>query len=238
MGDIRRVTENGKVKRPPAIRPRLRSRAESTAANHTPLTPRQQRFVLEYVRDLNVKAASKRAGYSSTRADLTGRALLRVPKVAAAVQAKLDETARAAKMDAVEVLSCSVEMLQSDVRDIMDDAGNYRPLSEWPTVWRKMLSSFDVETIRNAKGDEVGRITKVKFIDKIKVLELIGKHINVRAFVTQHEVSGPDGGPIKVTSVDRVPTDRLEQMREWLMDAAANRALPTNAPIDAEMVEG
>jgi hypothetical protein len=53
-----------------------------------PLTPKQQRFVAEYLEDLNATAAYRRAGYVA-RNDNTAAAgastLLRNPKVAAAV---------------------------------------------------------------------------------------------------------------------------------------------------------
>ena len=50
-----------------------------------PLNARQQRFVAEYAIDLNATQAAIRAGYSETRAAVTGHELLKNPAIADAV---------------------------------------------------------------------------------------------------------------------------------------------------------
>jgi phage terminase small subunit len=184
------------------------------------LTPRQMRFVLEYLHDLNPTAAARRAGYTGKNIDSVARILMRTPKVAAAIQKHMDGAVKDAKIDAAGVLAHAVEMLRADIVDIMDDKGGYKPISKWPPIWRQMLSACEVRAIMNFKGEDVGTVTDVRFADRLKVLELIGRHIDVRAFVTQHEVSGPGGRPIAVIDVTRISTDRLEQMRHWLMEVA------------------
>lgn len=60
------------------------------------MTPKQQRFVEEYLIDLNATAAARRAGYSSRTADRIGPELLGKTCVAEAIaagQAKLSEKA-------------------------------------------------------------------------------------------------------------------------------------------------
>lgn len=54
-----------------------------------PLTPRQARFVEEYVIDLNGLAAAIRAGYARKGAEVTASKLLRVPKVKNEIDAHL-----------------------------------------------------------------------------------------------------------------------------------------------------
>ena len=49
------------------------------------LTPKQQCFAEEYIKDLNASAAAKRAGYSTKRSDQTGSRLLSYGKVSIAV---------------------------------------------------------------------------------------------------------------------------------------------------------
>lgn len=61
------------------------------------LTPKQQRFVSEYLLDLNATAAARRAGYSARNADKIGPRLVGQSRVAAAIAAKKAE--RAAKSD-------------------------------------------------------------------------------------------------------------------------------------------
>jgi len=58
------------------------------------LTPRQQRFVTEYLRDYNATRAAIRAGFSERNADKIGSKVCHKPHVAAEIQAGLAEQAR------------------------------------------------------------------------------------------------------------------------------------------------
>lgn len=51
-------------------------------------TPRQARFVEEFLTDLNATQAAIRAGYSPNGAAVTGSRLLRNPKIAVAIAAQ------------------------------------------------------------------------------------------------------------------------------------------------------
>lgn len=60
------------------------------------MTPKQQRFVEEYLVDLNASAAARRAGYSPRTADAIGRENLGKPTIASAIaeaRRKLSEQA-------------------------------------------------------------------------------------------------------------------------------------------------
>ena len=61
------------------------------------LTPKQARFVEEYLLDLNAAAAARRAGYSEKNTDSIAAQLLRKPKVSEAVQSAV--AARSAKTE-------------------------------------------------------------------------------------------------------------------------------------------
>lgn len=71
------------------------------------LTPQQQRFVDEYLIDLNATAAYKRAGYKGTgnAAEVTASKLLRTTKVQHAVNAAKQERAQRTRIDADQVLA-------------------------------------------------------------------------------------------------------------------------------------
>lgn len=76
------------------------------------MTPRQERFVQEYLIDLNATRAAIRAGYSPGRADNTGSLLLKNPEVAEAVQAAKQERAEEAKIDQRYVVDNLVEIVE------------------------------------------------------------------------------------------------------------------------------
>ncbi len=62
------------------------------------------------------------------------------------------------------------------------------------------MSCLDVdETI--VGGEKQGQVTKIRLSDRIRRLELIGKHINIQAFAERKEIGGIGGGPIEVNDL-------------------------------------
>src|SRR5262249_53848390 len=105
------------------------------------LRARHQLFVAEYLKDLSVADAAKRAGYNPKSAGSVGNRLLRKPHIAAAVDAAKAERAARCQIDADTVLRYLAEMVEADVRDIVDEFGRYKKIVEWPPVWRRMLQA-------------------------------------------------------------------------------------------------
>lgn len=157
------------------------------------MTPKQQRFVEEYLIDLNATQAAIRAGYAAKDADVQGPRLLGNVGVAEAIEKAQDKRAGKVGIDAEYVLNRLVEIDQMDVLDIMDEKMAIKPVSEWPKVWRQYLSGFDLAEMFEGTGDDramVGIMKKIKWPDKTKNLELLGKHINVQAFKDRVEQTG------------------------------------------------
>jgi len=66
--------------------------------------------------------------------------------------------------------------------------GCYRPLEQWPAIWRRMLSAADVKEIfehskdgEGASWDKIGEVIKLKFVDPLKLMELLMRHSKVDA---------------------------------------------------------
>ncbi|MGE4334978.1 MAG: terminase small subunit [Pigmentiphaga sp.] len=158
------------------------------------LTPKQLRFVEEYLVDLNATQAAIRAGYSKRTAGQIGDENLKKPQIAAAIQAAQAERSQATKIDAEYVLNRLGEIDKMDALDILADDGSIKPIRDWPKIWRQMISGLDVMEI--ATGDEEKRLAvvkKIKWPDKIKNLEMIGRHVGVQAFKDKLEHSGTVG---------------------------------------------
>nr|WP_164508640.1 hypothetical protein [Halomonas aestuarii] len=71
-----------------------------------------------------------------------------------------------------------------DVIDILNDDGGLKPIRDWPKVWRTTISGLDLSELWEGHGDErqlVGLLKKIKWPDKPKNLELLGKHVAVQA---------------------------------------------------------
>lgn len=152
------------------------------------LTPKQQRFVDEYLVDLNATQACIRAGYSKKTAYSMGEENLRKPEIKKAIEQAQQQRQQRTKINADYVLNRLVQVDQLDVLDILDSQGNFKPISEWSKEWRLNLSSFEI--ISTPNGDIV---KKIKFPDKVKNLELLGRHIQVGAWSDKKEITGKDG---------------------------------------------
>lgn len=164
-------------------------------------------FCREYIIDLNGTQAAIRADFSEKTANrIASRLLSRVDiqgRIAELRSVRIEEV----RIDANYVLRRLIEIDQMDVLDIMDDNMSFRPLREWPKVWRQYLSGVDLSEMFEGKGDEremVGILKKIKWPDKVKNLELLGKHIGVGAFTEKVDHTSSDGSmsPAKPTRAE------------------------------------
>ncbi|HAE77919.1 terminase small subunit [Morganella morganii] len=161
------------------------------------LTDKQEMFCREYLIDLNATQAAIRAGYSEKTANRTASENLSKPDIQIRISELMKERSDRLQIDADYVLNRLVEIDQMDVLDILHDDGGIKPIYEWPKVWRTSLSGMDLAEMFESKDGErdlVGILKKIKWPDKVKNLELLGKHISVQAFREQikseHDVVG------------------------------------------------
>lgn len=150
------------------------------------LTPKQQRFVEEYLIDLNATQAAIRSGYSEKTAKVIAAQNLSKLNVQEAIEEAQSKRAEQTQIDAAYVLRRLVEIDQMDVLDIMDDQMKIRPVNEWPKVWRQYV--VNLENLELSDGE--GCFKKIKWPDKVKNLELLGRHVSVGAFKDKVEHSG------------------------------------------------
>jgi len=163
------------------------------------MNKRQKLFVMEYTKDLNATQAAIRAGYSKRTARSVASEILTKPDINEAIAKAVEDRTKAVGIDAAYVLMRLKEINEMDVLDILNDDLSIRSLSEWPKVWRTMISGIDVNTIRQRSDDdtvEESILKKMKWPDKVKNLELIGKHVDVQAFNDRIDVK------LKVTLED------------------------------------
>lgn len=154
------------------------------------LTARQRRFVDEYLVDLNATQAAIRAGYSAKTARQTAAENLSKPVISEAIAAAKSARSERTKIDADWLLRRLADEAEADVADLYDENGSLRPVQDWPPIWRKgLVAGLDVEEVKE-EGVVVGLIRKVKLSDRVKRLELIGKHVEVQAFKDHVEQSG------------------------------------------------
>ncbi|HCJ7330187.1 terminase small subunit [Enterobacter hormaechei] len=156
------------------------------------LTDKQEMFCREYLIDLNATQAAIRAGYSAKTANRTASENLSKPDVKSRIAELKTQRNDLVGINATYVLNRLVEIDQMDVLDILNSTGELKPVAEWPKVWRTTLSGLDVMTVAG-DGDTAGLLKKIKWPDKVKNLELLGKHIDVNAFKETIDHKSSDG---------------------------------------------
>lgn len=157
------------------------------------LTHRQQRFVDEYLLDLNATQACIRAGYSEKTASRIGPELLGKTCVKAALALELEKRANRTRVDADWVLKRLAAMADADMADLYGEDGILKPVKDWPDVWRRGLVA-GVETLeeRDREGNVIGQVRKVKLADRMRSMELIGRHVDVGAWRDKLDVTVTD----------------------------------------------
>ena len=173
------------------------------------LAPRQSRFVDEYLVDLNATQAAIRAGYSEKTADSQSARLLVNVKVQSTIQGRMHRRSERTEVDSDYVLRRLADIDEMDILDILTDDGALKPIKDWPKTWRTTLSGLDISTtITNFKEELTENILKkIKWPDKVKNLELIGKHVDVQAWRERLEHTGPNGGPIQTINSEMTPQE-------------------------------
>ena len=175
------------------------------------LTDKQEMFCREYLIDLNATQAAIRAGYSEKTANRIAAQLLSKVDIQNSIAQLKAQRNEQVNIDAAYVLRRLVEIDQMDVLDIMTDDMSIKPVSEWPASWRRYLSGFDLADMFEGRGEDremVGILKKVKWPDKVKNLELLGKHVSVMAFKEQIDQ--------KVTATHNImPVPTCDSAESW-----------------------
>lgn len=159
------------------------------------MTGRQARFCDEYLLDLNATQAAIRAGYSPRTADTQGPRLLQNVGVRARIDAAMAEQSRRTGVTADRVIRELARVAFVNAPDVinMDEASIRSDATRDDTA---AIASVRVKTIPGNDHDGVER--EIKLADKLRALELLGKHTGL--FGDKLSITGADGGPIETES--------------------------------------
>lgn len=152
------------------------------------LTDKQKIFCQEYIKDLNATQAAIRAGYSEETARSIASENLSKPDIKAEIDRLKLERSRDTKIDANWLLTRLAAESEADLSDLYDEDGRLLPVKDWPEIWRKGL----VAGVKTAVSEDGVAIIDVKVSDRVRRLELIGKHISVQAFQENVNHTGLD----------------------------------------------
>jgi len=143
------------------------------------LTPKQQRFVEEYLIDLNATQAAIRAGYSEKTAKSIGQENLTKPDI----QKEIEE----AQSKLSERTGITQEYVLNNIQKVVERC------MQQEAVRARDGSPLLVE---GPEGD-LACLFEFKETGALKGLELLGKHLGL--FKDKIEHTGKDGGPIDLS---------------------------------------
>ena len=134
------------------------------------LTEKQQRFVDEYIVDLNATRAAIRAGYSPKTAESQGARLLRNAKVQEAVRNAKQSRQERTRVTADQTVREIARIAFADPRGLVNEKGGAKSLHELDDNLAAAVSSIEV--------DEYGKV-KYKLWVKNQALDMLMKHMGL-----------------------------------------------------------
>lgn len=147
------------------------------------LSPKQARFVEEYLLDLNATQAAIRAGYKPDCAQRMGSENLSKPLVAAAIQAQMEARSQRTEISQDRVLAEYAKLAFLDPRKFYDDKGCLIPIHELPDDAAACIAGMDVVTERAGKdadgAPEFATVRKIKLVDKKGALDSVARHLGM-----------------------------------------------------------
>lgn len=170
------------------------------------LNDKQQRFVAEYLVDQNATQAYIRAGYVARghSAEVNAERLLRQAEVRAAVDAEMAKS--------LDKLAITRERVLAEIARVA--FGDKRKLMAWGPGGVILTDSTTLDDDDAAMVAEVSETTsatggslKLKTHDKVKALELLGRHLAL--FTDKTEVTGKGGGPLETRRAVHLSDDEL-----------------------------
>jgi len=169
------------------------------------LTAKQQAFVKHYLVSLNASKSCIEAGYSPKYANRQAAALLAKPHIQEAIREEMAKRCERVEVTQDQVVAELAKVAFGDPRAVM----------EWGPEGVTMKASSELNDTDAAQVAEVsesvtkeGGSQRIKLHDKLKALELLGKHLGM--FVDKKELSGPNGAPLEPTTIKVVFTDDPE----------------------------
>jgi phage terminase small subunit len=155
------------------------------------MTPKQERFVQEYLIDLNATQAAIRAGYSEKTARQIGQQNLSKPDIAKAIKSAMDKREQRTQVTQDQVVNELRKIAFADMRylarwgkspiDATSEAADPNGLGVYPV---ELIPSEEIDEDIAAAISEVSLTQtgiKVKLHDKLGALEKLGKHLGIFA---------------------------------------------------------
>lgn len=181
------------------------------------LTPKQKAFVQEYLVDLNATQAAIRAGYSQKTAYRTGADNLIKPQIQNALNEAMKNREIRTEITQDKVLKELAKVAFSNGADFAQVKTEKRKKQIWndstqeydeKEVEEQFVELFDTDKLPADKKAAISGIKEGKYgievssCDKVRALELIGKHLGM--FKDKVELSGQVNNPYEGLTTEQL----------------------------------
>lgn len=179
--------------------------------------PKHELFCIEYLKDLNATQAAVRTGYSVKSARFTGCRILACPDVRQRIEKLKADRMSEAKVDANYVLNRLLAIDRLSVEDLLDDNGDLKEVKDWSEDWKMSIQALDIQV--SSSGGAKTTTKKVRIPDKLRNLEMLGKHIGVSAFKERETELIDNDGATVVVHVDSLEAkENVEKLESKLVE--------------------
>ena len=158
------------------------------------ITPRQRRFVEEYLVDLNGSQAAVSAGYAATTARHQAAKLLANRNISAAVKAGMALRSHRTAVEAEAVLARLWAMANFDIRKLFRPDGSMKAITELDDETALGVASIRITEIKDKDGNVIGHTKEARLVDLRAVLVDVGRHLGM--FDAKLRLSGDKENPI------------------------------------------
>lgn len=169
------------------------------------LSLREQRFVEEYIVDLNGKQAMVRCGFKGTRPEIAASKMLSREHVIVAILEAKDARSKRVEVTADSVITELAKLGFANMMDYITIGNDGSALVDFSALDRDKAAAIQEvivdEYVERTGEDSDGKPTfervkriRFKLAEKRGSLELLGKHLKL--FTEKHEHSGPNGTPL------------------------------------------
>jgi phage terminase small subunit len=148
------------------------------------LTPRQECFVREFLKDFNANEAYRRAGYACGRKPFNSWNILNGPRVRAAIEAAQREAVRDVAVDAARIVRRYAAIAFASVGDIITIAPDGTFDVDVSAVDPERLAAFDAcdvterPVLARYGGGRIRRL-RVRLAGKLGALDALARHLGL-----------------------------------------------------------
>ncbi|WP_368649647.1 terminase small subunit [Brucella intermedia] len=157
------------------------------------LTPKQERFVAEYLIDLNATQAAIRAGYSEKTAQQQGSRLLLNVVVQEAIAKGREKTAEKLEITKERIVEELAKIGFSNMLDYMRAGTDGDPYLDFSNLTREQaaaLAEVTVEDFKDGRGEDARDVRRIKFKLHDKKGALVDMAKMLGFMIEKHEHSG------------------------------------------------